>query len=197
MQVPVKINRNYALYFKLHKIGVKIDWSCPHVKLHTTGQCHGDDCCCPSRRCGRHQHQVNEYCSKLKCPEMHMPQPHSQSFWQNVHCTYTWNKYYSFQCSPGLSYLELWLGSHQGDQTSRGGDEGESFSSSPVFSFDIMMITGCLIIATSVRSLKLSGWNAITDALLEFLVTGCLFMKCIVLPPANQYGLSFSISWGE
>ena len=76
--------------------------------------------------------------------------------------------HHSFQCSPGLSYLELWLGSYQGDQTSRGGDEGESFSISPVLSFEIMMITGCLIIATSARSLKLFGWNAIADALLEF-----------------------------
>ena len=90
--------------------------------------------------------------------------------------------HHSFQCSPGLSHLELWLRSHQGNQTSRGGDEGESFSISPVLSFEIMMITGCLIIATSARSLYLLCWNAITDALLEFLVTGCLFMKCIVLP---------------
>ena len=37
-----------------------------------------------------------------------------------------------------------------------------------LLSFEIMMITGCLIFATSVRSLILFGWNAIADALLEF-----------------------------
>ena len=54
--------------------------------------------------------------------------------------------HHSFQCSPGLSHLELWLRSHQGNQTSRGGDEGETFLGSLVLSFEIMMITGCLIL---------------------------------------------------
>ena len=43
-----------------------------------------------------------------------------------------------------------------------------SLSPALQLSFEIMMITGCLIFATSVRSLKLFGWNAIADALLDF-----------------------------